>query len=325
LEQQWNPLVGPLLIRSGRGEDEEVGVIAVIGAAGNVGNKVANRLLQAGKDVRVLEHARDVTALHGRGADVVAGDAMNVEDLQALFAGVSAALVLLPENVADPFFVENRTAMSRAIRDALQAESVSHVVALSAVGAARTDAPGPPGGLHVFEQDLGELDEANLLVLRSAAYMDYLLASLPMIEAQKINGSAVKPDTRFPMVATEDVAREATERLTERDFSGHEVKLLLGPEDVTMTEATRAIGARLGMPNLPYVAFPPQDVKGALIETGMSEMVAGLIVDMQLALNEGVYFEGVRRTNESSSSTRLKDFLDQALPDDAMTSSGGTR
>ena len=41
--------------------------------------------------------------------------------------------------------------------------------------------------------------------------------------------------------------------------------------------------------------------------------MAGLIVDMQLALNEGVYFEGVRRTRESTTHTRLEDFLICAL------------
>jgi uncharacterized protein YbjT (DUF2867 family) len=300
-------------------------VIAIMGAAGNVGSKVADLLLQAGNEIRVLQHARELPQLHARGADVVTGDATNVHDLRGLFAGVSAALVLLPENVADPFFVENRATMSGVIRDALRAENVSHVVALSAVGAARADAPGPPGGLHAFEQELGELETVNMLVLRSAAYMDYLLAALPMIQAQKVNGSAVKADARFPMVATQDVAVEAAERLTERDFVGHEVKVLLGPEDVTMAEATKAIGERLDMPDLPYVTFPPDDVKGALIGAGMSEQVAGLIVDMQIALNEGVYFEGVRRTAESTTPTRLEDFLSKALSEDAMAKSEAPR
>jgi len=116
-----------------------------MGAAGNVGSTVANLLLEAGQEVRVLEHARDLTEFRARGADIVKGDAMKVEGLRTLFAEVSAALVLLPENVADPCFVENRVAMSRAIRDALRAEGVSHVVALSAVGATRADAPGPTG------------------------------------------------------------------------------------------------------------------------------------------------------------------------------------
>jgi uncharacterized protein YbjT (DUF2867 family) len=288
-------------------------VIAVMGAAGNVGSKVVNLLLEGGEKVRALQHGRDLMALTERGVEVVKGDATNREDLEAFFEGAVAALVLLPENVADPDFVEHRRVMSAAIRDALRGSRIGHVVALSFLGAALEDAPGPAGGLHGFERDLAELD-TNVLVLRSAGYMDYLLAALPMIEAEKINGSAIGADAQFPMVATLDVAREAADRLRRRDFSGHEVGLLLGPEDISMARATGAIGARLGLPDLPYVQFPPEGVKGALIGAGMSEEVAGLVVDMQLAVSDGRYFEGVRRTPASTTPTRLEDFLATALP-----------
>ena len=288
-------------------------MIAVMGAAGNVGSKVVDLLVEGGEKVRALQHGRDLMALMERGVEVVEGDAMNRGDLETFFEGAVAALVLLPESVADPDFVEHRTMMSAAIRDALGDSGVGHVVALSFLGAALEDAPGPAGGLHGFERDLAAVD-TNVLVLRSAGYMDYLLAALPMIEAEKINGSAIGANARFPMVATRDVAREAADRLRRRDFSGHEVQLLLGPQDITMAQATLAIGARLGMPDLAYVQFPPEGVKGALIGAGMSEEAAGLIVDMQLAVSDGLYFEGVQRSPASTTPTRLQGFLATALP-----------
>jgi uncharacterized protein YbjT (DUF2867 family) len=284
-----------------------------MGAAGNVGGKVVDLLLEAGEEVRVLQHSRDLTDLKARGAEIVTGDAKSSDALRRLFDGTDAVLVLLPDDVADPNFVENRVVMSRAIRDALESSGIGHVVALSHVGAALDDAPGPPAGLHAFERDLAEL-ETNVLVLRAAGYMDYLLAALPMIEAQGVNGSAIGADVRFPSVATRDVAREAADRLRRRDFSGHEVRLLLGPEDVSMAAATAAIGARLGIPDLPYVQFPPDGVKAALVGAGMSEEAAGLIVDLQLAVNDGRYYGGIQRTPGSATPTRLEDFLASALP-----------
>jgi hypothetical protein len=74
------------------------------------------------------------------------------------------------------------------------------------------------------------------------------------------------------------------------------------------------------VPDLPYVEFPPDGVKGALVEAGMSEEVAGLLVDLQLALNERRYFEGVHRAPESTTPTRLEDFLATALPAGAAMS-----
>lgn len=288
-------------------------MIAVMGAAGRVGSQVADLLLREGASIRVLEHRRPLTALQQRGAEVVIGTALDDKALLALFTGVSAALVLLPEDLAEPQFVANRSRMSREIAGALREARVPHVVALSAAGADRADTVGPPAGLREFEQRLLALDATNVLVLRSAFYMDNLLANLPLIRMQGVNGSAIRGDLRFPMVATRDVAQEATARLIRRDFAGHQVKLLLGPEDVSMQEATSLIGSLLGLPELPYVQFPPAGVKDALRVAGMSDEVASLMVDMQLALNEGRPYLSIRRTAESSTRTRLAEFLRDAL------------
>jgi uncharacterized protein YbjT (DUF2867 family) len=288
-------------------------MIAIMGAAGNVGGKLTDLLLRQNEEVRVFEHVRKLDKFRERGAEVVTGDATNVEDLGSLFKDAAAALVLLPENLADPQFVANRSKMSRAIADALRVTRVSHVVALSAVGVDQENVAGPPAGPREYEQRLFELEGINVLVLRSAFYMDYLLANLPLIQSQKINGSAIKGDLKFPMVATQDVAREAAERLVRRDFTGHQVKMLLGPEDVSMREATRAMGTLLGMTELPYVEFPPADMKGALLGAGMSEEAASLLVDMQLSLNGGRPFDGVQRTAEATTPIRLEEYLKNAL------------
>jgi uncharacterized protein YbjT (DUF2867 family) len=166
-------------------------MIALMGAAGNVGGKLADLLLEGNEDVRVLEHRRRLDELRGRGAEVVTGDALDREDLRALFQGADAAFVLLPDNLDDPRFVVNRSRMSQAITEALGETGVGHVVALTAVGADREGAPGPPAGLHEHERRLSGLEGVNLLMLRSATYMDYLLASLPLIRSQRINGSAI--------------------------------------------------------------------------------------------------------------------------------------
>jgi uncharacterized protein YbjT (DUF2867 family) len=300
-------------------------MIAVMGASGNVGRRVTDALLRAQEEVRVLEHRRGLEEFGRRGAEVVNGDARSAGDLERLFRDARAALVLLPENLADSAFVANRSEMSRAIVEALREARVGHIVALSTTAAGRADAAGPPAGLYELERRLAELEAANVLVLQSAFYMDNLLANLPLIRAQQVNGSAIAGDLKIPMIATRDVAREAAERLRRRDFTGHSVKRLLGPEDVSMREATSAIGTRLGLPDLPYVEFPPEGVKGALMGAGMSEEVAALMVEMQLAINAGRAFDGVRRTPESTTPTRLDDFLREALSTTPVAGETGGR
>jgi uncharacterized protein YbjT (DUF2867 family) len=296
-------------------QGEEGGrMIAVMGASGPVGSKVADLLLNEKQDVRVFGRSAERLEPFGRlGAEVVVGDAINVGDLLALFKDAASALAVLSGDVADPHYVSSRSQMSQAITRALRQENVSHVVMASSIGADRDRGVGMVAGLHELEGLLFALEGANVLSLRAAWHMENLLASLPMIEQQKINGSAIKGDHRFPMIAAVDIAERAAGHLLHRDFTGHTIETILGPEDRSMNEATLALGAALGMPELPYVEFPPEGVKAALQGIGISEEVASLIAELQIAINENRVMDEVQRTLESTTPTRLEEFLKSAL------------
>jgi uncharacterized protein YbjT (DUF2867 family) len=290
-------------------------MIAIMGASGNVGGKVADLLLEEGQNVRVFGRSPDrLEPLGGRGAEVVVGDAIRLHDLQMLFKDAVSALVVLPDNVADPHYVANRSEMSRAIAQALRDQRVEHVVFASSIGADREREVGPVAGLHQLEELLFGLEEANVLSLRAAMHMEQnLLGAIPMITEQKINGGVIKSDLPFPMIATIDIAERAARHLVDRDFVGHTVETILGPDDVTMNQVTFALGAALGIPNLPYVEFPIEGVRAALQGAGMSEEFASLLVEMQLAVNEGRMMDEVQRTTETTTPTSVQEFLRTAL------------
>jgi len=289
-------------------------MISVMGASGNVGRGVADRLLRENQHVRVLGRSAERLEQFGRrGADIVVGNAINLDDLQILFRDASAALVVLPEDLTDPHFESNRSAMSRAITQALRDQQVGHVVLASAIGAYRDRGVGPAAGLHELEELLFALEDASVLALRAAWHMENLLAGIPMIQEQKINGSAIKADHRFPMIATADIAEAAARHLLDCDFTGHTVETIVGPEDLSMREASSALGAALGMADLPYVEFPPEGVKAALLGVGMSEEAAALLVELQVAINEDRVVGGIERSAERTTTTRLDAFLRSAL------------
>ena len=62
------------------------------------------------------------------------------------------------------------------------------------------------------------------------------------------------------------------------------------------------------MPGLPYIEFPPEGVKAALIGMGWSNQFASLLVESQLALNEGLIVAG-ERTSENTTPTEVEEFL----------------
>jgi uncharacterized protein YbjT (DUF2867 family) len=288
-------------------------MIAVMGAAGNVGSKVVDLLLGQGQPVRILEHRRRLDRLGERGAEVVTGDLTDAGDLGVLLKDVEAALVMLPDVVTDPEFTATRSTMSRTIVAALGGSGVRRVVALSTVAAGRDDAVGPAAGLRELEQRLAGLADTGVLVLRSPFYMENLLAGLPLIRSKGINGSALDGELELPMIATRDVAGEAAAGLLRRDLGGHQVRLLAGPEDVSMRAATRVLGARLGRPDLPYVQFPPDGLRAALLGAGMSESGASAMVELQLDLNRQRSFAAVRAAADATTPTRLEEFLSEVL------------
>jgi uncharacterized protein YbjT (DUF2867 family) len=301
-------------------EEKEAGMIAVMGASGNVGSKTAERLLQDGQAVRAFgRSAERLEPLRKQGADVLVGDALNTEDLQALFRDAEAALVVLPDNVADPEYASNRSRMNQAIVQALAHERVGHVVMASSLGAERDRGVGPVNTLHELEELLFGLDGTNVLSNRAALHMEQnFLPVIPLVLTQRINATAIRPDLKMPMIATVDIAERVASHLVSRDFSGHSVETVLGPEDLTMEEATQALGDTLGITDARYIQLPPEDATGALQGAGMSREFASLLVEMQVTANEGL-FDEVVRTPEATTPTTIHDFLRSAVP----TSTGG--
>jgi uncharacterized protein YbjT (DUF2867 family) len=122
-----------------------------------------------------------------------------------------------------------------------------------------------------------------------------------------VNGSALRPDVPIAMIATRDIGAAAAAAIAARDFTGVEIRDLVGPRDLTMAEATRILGAAIGKKDLPYVQFPYEAFAGALVQAGLSSDVARLYVEMSRAFNDGL-IRPPARTPGSSTPTGLEAF-----------------
>jgi len=83
---------------------------------------------------------------------------------------------------------------------------------------------------------------------------------------------------------------------------------ILGPRDLSYSEATRILGERIGKPGLPYVQFSYADEARALVQAGLSESFAGLYAEMTRAFNEGRVKPQKGRTPANTTPTRFEDF-----------------
>ncbi len=284
-------------------------MIAVMGASGHTGRRVAELLLDSGEKVRVLGRSREkLMSLEKRGAEVQTGDAADARFLASAFRGAEGVFTLLPPDSRSTDYRALQDRMGEATAKAIRESGVRRVVFLSSVGADLPAGTGPIAGLHAHEKRLRELRGVDALILRPGYFFENFEETLGLIKHQGINGGAIAPDVAIPMIATRDIADAAAQALRERRFQGVVVQELLGPRDLSHSEATRILGARLGKKDLPYVQFPYDDFVKALVQTGLSENIAGLYAEMARALNEGKVKSLEGRRPENTTKTRFEDF-----------------
>lgn len=243
-------------------------MITVMGATGNVGCKITEALLAAGERVRAVgRNPHALAALADAGADPVAGDVSDPAFLTRAFDGAVAVHTMLPFDPAEPDFRAHQDRLGGAIVAAVRDSGVTYVVAQSSIGADASSGTGFISSLHDQEQRLRELP-VNVLYLRPGLFQETIAAAAEVVESLGFHADAVAPDVPVPMIATRDIAEVAAAALRGRDWRGHQVRELLGPRDLTFTEATRILGAALGRPDLDYVRLPDDQMAAALVEAG---------------------------------------------------------
>jgi uncharacterized protein YbjT (DUF2867 family) len=287
-------------------------MIAVMGASGNIGRRISEQLLDAGEKVRALARsAEKLASLKSRGADVLTGDARDATFLTNAFQGSGAVYTLLPPDVQSPDYRKQQDAEGEAIIEAMRNSGVRYVIFLSSLGADQPAGTGPIAGLHAQEERLRRLPGVNVLILRPAYFFENFYATLGLIKHQGINGGAIAPDLRFPMIATRDIADVAAQALQRRDWTGVVVRELLGARDLTFAETTGILGARIGRPNLQYVQFPYSDFASSLVGMGISQNVAALYAEMARAINEEKVTSLEGRQPGNTTPTKFEDFAEE--------------
>ncbi len=288
--------------------------IVICGATGHVGSKIAETLLGAGEPVRVIGRERvRLGPLAGRGAEPFPGDVRDRAFLEKAFAGARAAFVLIPPKLDAPNMRAYQDDVADALSSALSAAGVPRVVALSSIGAHLPEGNGPIRGLHELESKLDRRAQGAVAHLRAGYFMENHLFSIPLIRSQGICGSPVRGDLPIPMIATKDIAGVAVRLLLDEKVAGRQVRYLLGPRDVSMTEAAAILGEAIGNPGLKYVQFPEAEARKAMIAMGMSPSAAESMLEMERAFNEGRIRPTQPRSTENSTPTTLEDFAKTAF------------
>jgi hypothetical protein len=78
---------------------------------------------------------------------------------------------------------------------------------------------------------------------------------------------------------------------------------------VTYNEAASIIGKAIGKPDLTYTQLPAPQMKQALVQMGMSDSVAGLLLEMAEAMNGGYMAPLETRSARNTTKTSFETFV----------------
>jgi uncharacterized protein YbjT (DUF2867 family) len=275
-------------------------MFVITGATGKVGGGIAERLLAGGKQVKAIGRNKEKLAgLAKQGAQIAEGNMEDSVFLAKTFSGAESVFLMVPPNLQAEDIMAHYDRVGESLTRALKESGVKAAVVLSSIGGDMPKGNGPVAGLYRLEQKLNALPGVDVLFLRPAYFMENQLASLGMIKAMGMNGGAIGGDVAIPQIATQDIAEHASRRMLKKDWSGKAVQDLLGPRDLSMNEATAAIGKAIGKPDLKYVQFPYEEALKGMMGAGISRSVAESFVEMNRGFNEGT----ITRPKRSAANT----------------------
>ena len=287
-------------------------MFAVLGASGHTGRVVARNLLKQGQKVRVVGRSADrLRDLGNEGAEIVVADATDAPGLTKALRDVDGAYVLVPPNSTSNDYRAFQDRVSDAIAAAVQNSGIKRVVALSSIGADKASGTGPVVGLYNLEQKLKQIDGVNVLNLRAGYFMENTLPQVAVVRMMGTLVGPLRPDLKLPMIATRDIGDAAARELVSGDFRGNQSKELQGQRDIDYVEAAAIIGKAIGKPSLGYIQAPDEQLRGAMVQMGMSANMVGLILEMAGALNSGHMKALEPRSAGNTAPTAFETFVEE--------------
>ncbi len=259
---------------------QNTGEILVTGATGNVGGAVISNLTAMGANVRALVRDESKTqGLRDAGVEVVMGDLLTPETLDAAFRGVHKVFLVTPVSA------NSGSMASNAIAAAKRAGS-PHIVRLSAVALnSAGDSPARVTRQHA-EID-AELKASGLpyTILRPHNFMQNTLMAAQTVASE---GAVYMPmkEGKFGIIDIRDIADVAAKVLTE---PGHEGKTygLTGPASISYHDIAAGLSKALGK-EVKYVDVPLEAAREAMVGMGLPEWYADAYNEYNEAMSEGL-------------------------------------
>ena len=242
--------------------------IAITTPTGHVGKAVTEFLLDFGGDIRVKllgrrpEKLREFVEL---GAEIDIGSQDDADYLIDATKDVDALLWVTPPGAGSDDVRAFQNRLGQAAATAVRKNRISRVVNLSSIGAQLDAGVGPINGLHDVEQRLNDA-AGDITHLRPGFFFENLLQQMDAIGKSSSFSLPISGSKRFPMIASRDIARVAAKLLADPKWSGHVVRELHGPADLSFDQAAGVLSDVLGR-KITFVRCDPQQARQAMLDS----------------------------------------------------------
>jgi hypothetical protein len=232
-------------------------MIAITGATGRTGSKIANLLLGKGMKIRVIGRSEEkLKSLKERGAETAIGDQGDLRFLIKAFSGCDAVYLIIPIQLKMTSVRSHYNKMGNVAAEAICKSGVKKVVFLSSLGAELNVWSSPVIGLHDVEVKLRMLTHVDLVILRPGYYLEHDNTIVSPLKFRYTQDYSKSPYVPVVMIGSKDVAVKAAMLLETMSFTGHTVIKSFG-ELITYREVSRR---RLAKPfecrNYPVYSLP---------------------------------------------------------------------
>jgi uncharacterized protein YbjT (DUF2867 family) len=288
--------------------------IAVTTPSGHVGSAVVSYLVDLGSSIHVKLLCRRPEKLRRfvqRGAETAVGAQDDADYLTQATGDVDALFWATPPGYGSDDVRAFQNRLAKAASAAIRANEIPRVVNLSSVGAQLDSGVGPINGLHDVEQVLDDAS-ANVTHLRPGFFFENLIWQLDSMRKCGRISLPISGAQAFPMIATRDIGRAAATRLADSKWTGHWVRELHGPADLSFQDVA-GILSKVFDRKITYARCDPKEMRRVLLGSALSESAADLMLEMYDAVETGRLRTTQPRSAETTTSTTLEEFAHDVL------------
>lgn len=260
--------------------------IVLTGSLGHISKPLAAELLAKGHTVTVIsskeERRKEIEGLGGKAA---IGSVEDQKFLTDTMRGADSVYCMFPPNFSQPDQILYYEKLGKTYERAILDSGVKRVVDLSSYGAHLPSGTGFITGSYRIEQILNLIPDIRLTHVRPTYFYYNLLSFIGMIQQVGFIGSVYGGEDELPMVSPNDIAAVVAQELTDTEFP--KPIRYVSSDDRTCKEVAQVLGKAIGVPDLEWLILPKEQVKQALLNSGVPNNAADNLIELGEAIHSG--------------------------------------